>query len=1653
MAREILRITHGSGAVERIKVGVLSLDDPRTACGYLRLTAPLSYLAAQGRFEFLSVCHTENGSVKLNEENLQQAQLIIVQRGMPASVPYDLLRAAVKNPSARIIFELDDALTLVPANNPHVNYFQSIRPQIEEYLRNADLVTVSTPKLKAVYSCYNDRIQVLPNTIDTKLWLPVSPASKQDKKISILFSGTLTHHHDLALIERAIELIIEEFGDRVEFLFWGNLPATLQGKPQVRKITNFTPDYRQYVEGMKSMKIDLALVPLEGIPFNQTKSNIKWLEYSACKIPAIFTDIEPYNQSVEHGKTGWLVSNTVEAWREAIKKLMLDEGLRLRIAETAHQTVLEKHSLSANAALWMNAYEKVLASPPKASCKDEPETSIVIPVFNKLGLTRNCLSALQKNTPQGAYEIIVVDNASTDGTIAFLEGEEKAGRARVLLNRENGGFAMACNQGAQAARGQYILFLNNDTEVHPGWLDALTAAVRRPQTGIVGAKLLYGNGLIQHAGICFIGGVPDHPHRHSPADAPEVNQFRELDMVTGACLMIRRQLFLQLAGFDESYRNGVEDIDLCLRVRAAGWKIVYEPKAVVSHLEGQTPGRFNHVGDNLKIFFDRWGKSFDSQKRFVAPKTVKTIASRRSLLLSAEPLGGEKKIAVAWEGTFLDFGSLSHVNREVAKCLATQNGIELNRIGELAPSKQASSKTTQVTVRHQWPPNWDRPKQGALVIIQPWEFGALPSLWVKLASNVDEFWVPSNYVRKVYTDSGIPAEKVVVIPNGVDPAQYRPGIDPLKLATNKSFRFLFVGGTIKRKGPDVLLQAYLDAFTAADDVCLVIKDFGGDSFYRGQTFEKEIAAARLKPNAPEILYLNKELPPAEMPGLYAACHCLVHPYRGEGFGMPVLEAMACGLPVVVTRGGSTDDFVFEEAGWFIDAFKKSIGSNIGAIPLVAEGWWLEPNVFDLTEKLKYIASHSDEAKARGNRGAETVRAYYSWEHIAEKMKTRLRRVAAKAAPAIQPPKQIVAIELPPAALLGHLGPAREALKRKDYRAAWNLADAALKIRPFHPEAWLILAESAQAAGAVAQSKRCLERGRKLAPNWKPLQALPKKKSGATGKGPAGWPAAPETLAAPRLTVCLITKNEEQFIGQCLKSVRDIAHQIIVVDTGSADRTVEIAREHNAEVHFLAWNDDFSEARNEALKYATGDWVLSLDADEELLPHHRETILQEIRAAGVLGYRLPIINKGREEEGCGYVPRLFCNAPGLFFVGRIHEQIFTSLDVRAREWGLDNRLGRSALLHHGYTQEIVASRHKKSRNLRLLQQAVQEMPNELSLVMNLGLELVRSGQLDAGLDQYREAVRLMSEMPAQQIVPEFREVLLTDMTKHLLTARRFQEVVELWRQPFLKSLALTASQHFILGVARMELREHADAAAQMRECLAKRSQPALSPIHPDILKSGPHHCLAVSLAGLGQDAEAEQAFRDALGQDPKSRAVRSDFAVFLFRRERSLDALKLLHELVAEDSKDISAWRLGGEMALSQPQFLGFAQDWTSEAVKHYPDDPAILLQRAEALMLNQQTALALPLWTRAHFAQSAQHLAALTLCETLEGGCQRRFPAANERLVSQEFLKWYRRLIKFKANSTVNSINQKLDELQPVLPTAVGLLGAAMKKAEIALAV
>jgi len=234
--------------------------------------------------------------------------------------------------------------------------------------------------------------------------------------------------------------------------------------------------------------------------------------------------------------------------------------------------------------------------------------SIIIPVWNKVELTQQCLVALGSATEDVSFELIVVDNHSTDSTPQLLSS--LGGDVRIITNDENLGFAKACNQGAAVATGEYLVFLNNDTIPLKGWLSALVDEVRtHPDVTVVGSKLLYQDGTTQHAGVAIDRNnlTPYHIYNGFAADHPAVNKRRELNSVTAACLLIRRPAFAELGGFDEGFLNGFEDVDLCLRVREKQGRIVYQPRSVLYHLESQTPGRKEHDQANAHRLRHRWG--------------------------------------------------------------------------------------------------------------------------------------------------------------------------------------------------------------------------------------------------------------------------------------------------------------------------------------------------------------------------------------------------------------------------------------------------------------------------------------------------------------------------------------------------------------------------------------------------------------------------------------------------------------------------------------------------------------------------------------------------------------------------------------------------------------------------------------------------------------------------------------------------------------------------------------------------------------------------------------------------------------------------------------------------------------------------------------
>lgn len=245
--------------------------------------------------------------------------------------------------------------------------------------------------------------------------------------------------------------------------------------------------------------------------------------------------------------------------------------------------------------------------------------SIIIPVFNQWNFTDMCLESIKKNTTGIEYEVIVVDDCSTDETYERLSVNPEV---VYLRNAQNEGFIKGCNRGANHAKGNIYLFLNNDTEVQNGWLSAIVDTFQKhADAGIVGSKLLSSDGLLQEAGgiVWSDASAWNYGRGKDPSDW-QYNFIREVDYVSGACLAIRKEVWEKCNGFDEIFMPAYyEDTDLCFSTRKHGYKVYYQPRSVVIHHEGVTSGKDITVGvkkyqvANQKKFYEKWQPVLESK--------------------------------------------------------------------------------------------------------------------------------------------------------------------------------------------------------------------------------------------------------------------------------------------------------------------------------------------------------------------------------------------------------------------------------------------------------------------------------------------------------------------------------------------------------------------------------------------------------------------------------------------------------------------------------------------------------------------------------------------------------------------------------------------------------------------------------------------------------------------------------------------------------------------------------------------------------------------------------------------------------------------------------------------------------------------------------
>jgi GT2 family glycosyltransferase len=631
--------------------------------------------------------------------------------------------------------------------------------------------------------------------------------------------------------------------------------------------------------------------------------------------------------------------------------------------------------------------------------------SIIIPVFNRLEFTRQCLDRIVRHTSSRVpYEIIVMDNGSSDGTQEYFRTAASQGPALTYHRSEtNLGFARANNVGAGLARHAYLLFLNNDTLAQPGWLEEMVATAEGDRNiGVVGIKQLFPySNTIHHTGIIFTASKgPQHIYPFADASLPHVNRQREYQAVNGACLLISKQLFDACGGFDESYVNGFEDLDLCMAVRKRGHKVVCCTKAFIYHYGQISEGRTADDTHNERYFWSKWRPDvrLDEDDYFRADYTDRGRPQAETRGPNRLPGDG-----FYFAADFSIANAFTWVMAELALALARAGVPVKIRRSELTPTLDPETRGALTRVMQdgapvggiqlKWSHFWEQYLGTMLAGRVNLEFFVINYLfrqpnrqpwdpWLQCLPQNHYHKLPvSSFCRDVLLQVGVPRDECHVVPHG-----YSRGIGdvPRDRARHGPCRLLTVTNShdLERYGTLVLLDAYWQTFTTRDDVVLVVKDYGMGAADPRLRDRLQDAAGKARTE-----YVTQFTTKERLIELYRSCHAFVSPHRAEGFGMKILDAVACGLPVIAPLFGGPVDFLAPDSCLPVDFTMAPLGDCLDRrqLRITNDAAWCEPDVASLVRRLREVYEDPDRAHALGERARLSVVREYTWDRAAERL--------------------------------------------------------------------------------------------------------------------------------------------------------------------------------------------------------------------------------------------------------------------------------------------------------------------------------------------------------------------------------------------------------------------------------------------------------------------------------------------------------------------------------------------------------------------------------------------------------------------------------------------------------------------------------------------
>ena len=586
-------------------VKVLLFVESTGAIAQIRLLSPFEKLEQAGILTYDQ--YVMDKPRRFVFDQFDKYDMVIFQRSSsPTTV--ELMRQAKKR-NIKVIYDIDDNLLDLPADHIFFDHFHdtNVVNAIRSHLAEADLVTVSTGVLWSALAEYSSKRVIVRNEIDLDLF--PAARSRSNGQVTIAYAGGVTHRRDLDPIIPALEKLLKKYRSAIRLVLFYLRPKSLRKYPQVVHLGGF-PKYQEYARLLQEAKIDIGLAPLLDDTFNSAKSDVKYLEYGSQAIAGVYSRSLPYS-SVVDGETGLIVEgDDTGMWYERIKYLVDHPDERKRIGNNALLDVRGNRTADHMAQTWLKTLNSLFATDTVVPAK--PVVSIIIVTDNALRYTKECVDSIRRHTFY-PHEIIFVDNDSKDGTVDYLQELTAANpHYRLIAKETNLGFAAGNNLGVGEARGEYVLMLNNDVLVGPGWLgDMVSALERHPKIGLVGPVT---NNI---SGRQMIANVPYEDTDKFYAFSALVRKAKKGVLtprrrIAGFAMLMKRSLFERVGGLAEVFGSGnYEDDDLCLRVAELGYSIMVDEGTYLHHYASKT---FTANGidyakslkRNKKLFKKRW---------------------------------------------------------------------------------------------------------------------------------------------------------------------------------------------------------------------------------------------------------------------------------------------------------------------------------------------------------------------------------------------------------------------------------------------------------------------------------------------------------------------------------------------------------------------------------------------------------------------------------------------------------------------------------------------------------------------------------------------------------------------------------------------------------------------------------------------------------------------------------------------------------------------------------------------------------------------------------------------------------------------------------------------------------------------------------------